>query len=269
MWARSTWLSRVRLLERFRTFCHRRRWPLNNDAAAMFVVSTGVRPSAQLAYVKSLRAMLKPRTRLDLLAAGLVGSGANIPTRQAQAMPLATLRAYLRSVDNPRTAAALRLAWKTASRWSDVSRLTRADFLRVESRRLVIDFGTKTKTTRNDPYRASRFVVVTGRWTRQIAQAVRALPPKTPLSPLSTSALTRELHRHPATRLYSAHSLKRGALQRLLPAVARGKIRFREVVRLAKHRDRRNDPQASTLRYLGRSTQLAQAIGANRAVKML
>lgn len=269
MWAPSTWHARVRLWERFQAFCRAKGLPATDRSAALFVVSTGVLPASQLTYAKALREMLKPRDALSTLMSGLAGAGANIPTRQADPISVEQLTAFI-AAQPPDVAAGLRLAWKTASRWDEITKLQRRDFLLVTPAKVVLDFSTKTKGTRTDPHRASRFAVITGEWTAEIAAYLSRLRRLDSITSCPTRKLIAKLHAaFPDRPHITAHSLKRGALNRLLPLVADGTMEFAEVSRLAKHRDRLHDPLATTIRYFKPSVALADALRTGRTTRRL
>ena len=105
-----------------------------------FVVSTSTSPSTRAAYARTLRTLakrlgVKPTPVLDLLLAGASGAANTNPTeiRQARAISRDHVHQLIRlaMTDDPsgRLSLSLWLAWKTASRWSDILGLQRQNFL--------------------------------------------------------------------------------------------------------------------------------------------
>ena len=104
----------------------------------------------------------------------LLIQGANIPTHQAPALPRDVLF-HPRLTRDRHKRMQLWLAWKTASRWSDLTRLETADFCVMGADTLMVDFGTKTKMTRKNPFRKSRFAVIQGPIASELIARVSSL----------------------------------------------------------------------------------------------
>eukprot|EP00331_Platyophrya_macrostoma_P009653 CAMPEP_0176416590 /NCGR_PEP_ID=MMETSP0127-20121128/6429_1 /TAXON_ID=938130 /ORGANISM="Platyophrya macrostoma, Strain WH" /LENGTH=96 /DNA_ID=CAMNT_0017796679 /DNA_START=69 /DNA_END=355 /DNA_ORIENTATION=- len=94
------------------------------------------------------------------------------------------------------------VCWKTASRWDEITRLQwPQSFLSASPEEIIIDWGQATKSSRLDPHRAARFVVVVCPSTAEIFDLLSRLPPG-PITSVTTSALTRALRSaHPASNL--------------------------------------------------------------------
>ncbi|KAJ9468382.1 hypothetical protein DIPPA_33145 [Diplonema papillatum] len=140
---------------------------------------------------------------LKALASSLRGAGAAIPLTQAEAIPRDTLIGWaLRQ--SPSICLAAMLAWKTASRWSEVAALSRANFVLVTDTEVIIDWSTLPKGRRGNPYSKSRMVVVTGPLTEGIASLVRSLGGFRKLTQVSTDGLASLWSAEPAMRQYTA-----------------------------------------------------------------
>jgi hypothetical protein len=132
---------------------------------------------------------------------------------------------------------------------------------------VVVDWANKTKTTRQQPFKPYRHAVVIGDWTFQLYAVLSELPEGRPLSTWSTAKISRHLSDISGRKL-TAHSLKRGALDVLLKAVADGLVDGETVSRLAKHAA--GAPVVpTTVRYAGNMLNLALAQGTQHASKLL
>lgn len=214
---------------------------------------TLILPSTKLTYLKNFLqvrtwATASPLTRMRQ---ELINNGAEIPTNQAEAAPASLL-------DSKRLQVPLHkrmqiwLAWKTASRWSDLTRLTTENFHIVDERTLIVDWANKTKSSIRRPFRASKYAVVQGSRTRELIAWVRTL--RDPIDWMSTGDAALVL-KSVDPRL-SAHSIKVGATQVLERAVADKKLPMALKSRLLKH-DPRDPSLEMSLRY-GRD-KVAQA----------
>jgi len=135
MWAASTWQQRRSLLQRLERFLLQHKElqsaPMGMQIAAFITASTTTRPSTKLSYGKQLRALAKKTGTtstpvLDLVLSGLsvTASSAEIhqatPATKQQIITLMKSLKERQSTSHTRLALALFLAWKTASRWSDI-----------------------------------------------------------------------------------------------------------------------------------------------------
>ncbi|KAJ9468505.1 hypothetical protein DIPPA_27588 [Diplonema papillatum] len=218
-----------------------------------------------LAYARMLSAIFghlgTDNQPLKALASSLRGAGAAIPLTQAEAIPRDTLIGWaLRQ--SPSICLAAMLAWKTASRWSEVAALSRANFVLVTDTEVIIDWSTLPKGRRGNPYSKSRMVVVTGPLTEGIASLVRSLGGFRKLTQVSTDGLASLWRAEPAMRQYTAHSIKRGAVDHLVAAKAAG-AQFPEhlISRLAKHVNETHPTVADmTIRYTTDPIPLARVL---------
>ncbi|KAJ9435697.1 hypothetical protein DIPPA_21932 [Diplonema papillatum] len=164
------------------------------------------------------------------------------------------------------------LAWKTASRWAEVAALSSTQFLSVTPEEIVVDWKQTPKGRRRDPFKPSRFVVVVGPLTAELAEMYRARAPFAELCSLTTTGLDAMWARSPEMRKYSAHSIKRGAVTRLFDCIALGvPIPLYLVNRLAKHEEPGGPGAISktTIRYGADPLSLARVLGTAKATMHL
>ncbi|KAJ9437354.1 hypothetical protein DIPPA_16296 [Diplonema papillatum] len=227
-----------------------------------------------LSYTKSLSGIFRHlgicNQSLLSLAAALRAVGAAIPCQQAMPMEKHILVAWAFS-QSPRLCLAALIAWKTASRWTEVSNLSSANFLLVKRDEVVIDWFTIPKGRRAMPFTHSRWVVIKGDLTEAIFLLLTSLPPFQRLTSWTTTKLVGVWRRSPQLSLYSAHSIKRGALTYLFKKVAAGHL-IPEVLlsRLAKHKVKEVEGLAEvTLRYGGDPLAMARALRTDKVTALL
>ncbi|RNC56784.1 trans-sialidase, partial [Trypanosoma cruzi] len=101
----------------------------------------------------------------------------------------------------------LRLAWITASRWSEIASLTPKNSTLEPNGTLILDWSVAPRTARADPHRASRFVRIRGQDAFDTINLCRTLQENEKLTNLTTAKVERVLVPWNAT----AHSTKQGA----------------------------------------------------------
>ncbi len=265
LWASSTWTQRSRLLERFSIFLQEQ-LHLSPDQPVeasldwtlpMFVESTETAATTKLGYTKSLSALwhrLGHSTPItQMYAASLRAAGAMIPEHQAVAATQPQVERLLKRAEDvdARLMAGLFLMWKTASRFDDVARVTRASLLVLEDDEIIVSWGDRTKSTRSDPFRASAWTVVRHQQSMEpVVRALRQLQDDEALIDSSTADLVRWLKRDDATAQLTAHSFKRGALNTLMMKAATGVVDVLRIPVLAKHQHAASQFPAVTLRYV-------------------
>lgn len=279
-WAPSTLRDHQSLWARFQNFLQDHGLPQSDRAAALFVSATNTMPSTKLTYAKELTAIFNraglPSDFLRMLASGLRGQGALIPEHQAT--PIS--RAHLEQLANsfpPQDAAAILLAWKTASRWDEITRLTAKHFKHRSDEAIILDWGTDTKASRAAPNRESRFVEVRGPWTARINRSISFTTPTQRLTSLSMAALIARMAEMFPDANYSAHSIKRGAMNAALQALQtdRGSLSsddLRALATLSKHQTDQHALPPVSISYLGEEQTLpalARAIGTGRVTQLL
>ncbi|KAJ9447350.1 hypothetical protein DIPPA_03635 [Diplonema papillatum] len=264
-WADSTVQDRQNLWRRFQAWADMQGLPADPDTATQFVMATMVEPQGMLAYTRLLSAVfghlgVDARPLLSL-ATVLRGSGGNIPLEQALSVPREVLLAWSFR-QTPRVRAAVLIAWKTASRWGDVQNLSRACFPLISNTEIVVDWNTLPKGRRGNPFCRSKVVAIRGPLTREIAELLRGLGNFQQLCPLSTDQFSRLLGADNATKLYSAHSVKRGAIDHLMSLKAAGApFALQLISRLAKHTNDADPTVANmTVRYTSDPVALARVL---------
>jgi hypothetical protein len=183
---------------------------------------------------------------------------------------------------------ALWLAWKTASRWDEIAKLTGASFTQIAESGVSIAFSTKgrerPKNAYGQPYQAHFFVLVrdkepaTMKWAcellRKVAptaqpfrawttSAVESVLATIPLTPAHQALVDDEMangnQKHPTH--YTAHSIKKGALGVLVDLVADGVLPPSVLSLLGKHAPTAPIVENNTIRYVHEHPRLGEAIG--------
>lgn len=253
VWAPSTLRDRQSLWARYNNFLTDKGLPLSDHTAALFISATDVLPSSKLAYTKSLMSLLATMRIecpiLRLLAKGLRGEGALVPTHQANPITREHLLALAESFPPPDAAAVL-LAWKTASRWDEISRLTTDHLIHRSDAEIVIDWMQDTKSSRLDPHRATNLTVVRGEWTDRIHRSLSTVP-HARLTQITYDDLILRMTEMFPEQKYTAHSIKRGALEMATIAAAEHQVPPQTLDLLAKHKPTNPPLESTTLTYLG------------------
>ncbi|KAF5215132.1 hypothetical protein ECC02_012199 [Trypanosoma cruzi] len=252
MWAPSTWEQRICLAGRFTTFCCTHQQPTNEESCADFLMAIEVAPSTRLQYGRMLRSMLEmDRTPLDMMILGLQKIAARSETKQARPLTKEEMTQVIRSRADWRERVVLRLAWVTASRWSEIAALIAKNFTMESDGTLILDRSVAPKTAKADPHRASRFVRIRGQDAFDTIKLCRTLQENEKLTNLTTAQVEKALAPWNAT----AHSIKRGALRHAAEIVEAYNLNPHVISQLAKHVDSFDLPQ-NTVRYLGRYTTM-------------
>lgn len=278
IWAESTWASRVNLVDRFNKFCADNSIldPLQclDWAITTFVESTGTAPSTRLTYSKQLGALYHRLGHvtpvLQMYQSSLRNSGALIPQHQAEPATQQQVEFLLKRAardEDPRLVAAIFLAWKTASRWDEISRIIGASILLANSQEIVIEWLDRTKSTRGDPFRATSWTVVRHDSSMaSVAATLSELADDETLTDLSTEQMVRHLRRYPETEQLTAHSFKRGVVDILFEKAANLELDGRTLVPLlAKHKSVLTDMPSVTLRYGSNRVAIARTLGTQEA----
>ncbi|ESS61200.1 hypothetical protein TCDM_11223 [Trypanosoma cruzi Dm28c] len=145
----------------------------------------------------------------------------------------------------------LRLAWITASRWSEIAALTPNNFTMEADGALILDWSVAPKTARADPHRASRFVRIRWQDAFDTIKLCRTLHENEKLTNITNAKVERALVPWNAT----THSIKRGALRHAAQIVETHNLNPHVISQLAKHVDPFDLPQ-NTVRYLWKYTTL-------------
>lgn len=272
MWSNTTWMQMRSLWARLNLFCDEYNLARNEMSCILFVHSLSVTPSTKHTYVRYLiniyRKMGWSYSQLALYDSALRSTGALFPSTQA--VPLTRADVENISATQPQvTGIALKLAWKTASRWNDISRLTSASVLLNTPTEVILYFGSATKTSRQNPFRPDLFVVIQGRWTEEISLYLRQRLPTVgkglPLFPISTEAMTDVLRPFG----FRAHSIKRGAIEHLFQVLPTGDQRMSLIPLLAKHGPAFGPLRELTIRYVSDQVAMARHLGTGLLTSML
>lgn len=270
VWARSTLNKRKNLFLRFKEFIAEHQRPLTDHSATLFLETTGTSKQARHQYGKELMAILNrmqiPTTRLSMYLSGLRAMGALVPLQQAKPITKGLLLRMSELVE-PRLRAAILVAWKTASRWGEVQELTGENFIHRSRDQVIIDWERKTKTTRSDPYRASKYTVIEGEMTSEIYEEIKLLGAKQRLTEIDTAGLVKVMRRTVGNG-YSAHSIKHGAMAHLVRLGAEGKVTVEQLELIAKHK-KATQMAATTIRYLQDRVATARFLGTQEVTRLL
>ncbi|KAF8278113.1 hypothetical protein TcBrA4_0119770 [Trypanosoma cruzi] len=182
---------------------------------------------------------------------GVTKSAVRSETKQARPSTKEGMNQVIRSRTDWRERVVVRLAWITASRWSEIAALTPNNFTLKPDGTLILDWSVAPKTARADPHRASRFVRIRGQDAFDIIKLCRTLQENEKLTNLTTAQVERTLAPWDAT----AHSIKRGALRHAAQIVEAYNLDPHVISQLAKHVNPFDLPQ-NTVRYLGRYTTM-------------
>jgi hypothetical protein len=173
----------------------------------------------------------------------------------------------INSTHNPTLRVALFVAWKCAARWADVLELSGKSFVQLTPTQIVVAWDS-TKTTSAGDFRAWRWTVIHDRlpmdWVVQVLETLGQLQP---LTRVPTSVLPQHLQKFGGD--FTAHSIKRGALDHLVREAVDGKLDIKLIPLLAKHQDPSNQFPASTLRYIQDKVALALLLGSQKATILL
>lgn len=281
IWANSTWAHRISLVSRMERF--RRQHPsllANTDNALdwsilLFVESTHTIPSSKLTYVKHLMALYKRQEHqlplCSIYSTALRGL-ASVPIHQAKpASNINIDRMLMRSsAESERLQTAIFVMWKTASRWDEISRLTKESFILVTDQEIIIEWMNNTKTTRLDPWRSSTWTVIHHLAPMtHYANTINSLQPEERLIDLSTSQFVDWMQKDPQTRYLTAQSIKRGALSLLVQFVIANQLDIALIPRIAKHKMSVDILPSTTFRYLDDKVSLARMMKTQEASILL
>ncbi|KPA73344.1 putative trans-sialidase [Leptomonas pyrrhocoris] len=250
MYEPTTWEQRTSLLRGFQSFCLEAGLPLNLDAVPVFLESKELKYSTKVQYGTTLKSLLTREIAVvDAYLAGCRKREAKEEVRQAAPITPADMRALVEGAPSWADATVMQLAWMTASRWGEVKDLRGENLLPQPDGSVILDWAAIPKTAKINPYRAHRYVKLQG----PMAQELRKLKAQVGESGKLTGLTTTQIAQRLRERGYSAHSIKRGALQSAAQLAQEHALPPRSVVALAKHADPLDIP-TTTVRYMGPKT---------------
>eukprot|EP00796_Vickermania_ingenoplastis_P011453 gene11453-biopygen8317 len=258
-YAPNTWIQRRSILKGYLQFCQREGCPLTPDTISAYIMErrkTATDRSA-VQYTKTLLSLMtgaEPR-HVSVLRA-LQRLSAAEPVQQAIGIAPIDMIRLIALAPDWQTRIVLRLAWMTASRWAEVAALTTDCFRPLDRKVFILDWGTLPKTSKEQPNRSFRFTMFSERFSIRLRKLLRCRGPGQPLTALSGAQLRQmmcQLGHRPddrgIMRAYTAHSIKRGALQAAAVVCNELDLDPRHVVLLGKHADMMAIPP-TTIRYL-------------------
>jgi integrase len=278
IWADNTWNQRQHLWSRFQLYCKREELVTNATSAVIFVLAcNGAEVQGQLNYAKTLASVFRhlglDNRELVTMAKSLEGAGGTVPQHQAERVTKERLWLWagLPGIEVA-VKIAVMLAWKTASRWDEISNLTASHFIKIATEEIIIDWDRLPKGRRNNPYKPSRFTVVVGANTEELCNLLLDNLDHTGkqiLCSLTTSALDNRWRRSELMAGFSAHSIKRGALSELIDQASQDStIDAVKISLLAKH-EHVYTLAASTIRYGADPIAMARLMGTQHVTKLL
>ncbi|EKF30205.1 hypothetical protein MOQ_005990 [Trypanosoma cruzi marinkellei] len=163
MWAPSTWEQRMSLAGNSKPFCRTHEQPMNEKSCVVLLVAIDVAQPTRLQYARMLRSMLQmDRTPLEMLLLVLQNIAAQSETKQVRPSRKKGMNQFIRNRTDWKQRVVVRLAWITASRWSEIVAVTPKNFTLEPDGNIILDWSVAPKTAKADPHRASRFVRVQG-----------------------------------------------------------------------------------------------------------
>ncbi|KAF8279999.1 hypothetical protein TcBrA4_0099120 [Trypanosoma cruzi] len=118
---------------------------------------------------------------------GVTKLAARSETKQARPLTEEEMNQVIRSRTYWKERVVFRLAWITASRWSEIAALTANNFTLKPDGTLILYWPVAPKTARADPHRASRFVRIRGQGALNIIKLCRTLQENEKLTNITTA----------------------------------------------------------------------------------
>lgn len=270
--AASTARNRDYLLGRLRTFTAQHGLPMDRTSAMLFATAAGNKASTKLTYLSGLIARLEPLSALQRYRRGLRRIAAKEELQQAPPMTREQLRNVLTHCTHE-TAMALLMAWKTASRMSDLEQMHGQQLKLASARSIIIDWAADTKASQLDPFQSHLLTEIREAATHdalpiaalvEFCQARQGTPQL-----LFSPATIAELHGHLQRQGLQGHSIKVGAITELLNLVTAGKVPLHLVPLVAKHHQANPPLPNTTIRYIRDRVALARALGTGQATQYL
>lgn len=235
-WAPTTMGQRRSLMVRFQAWCLREKQDAESaDSAVLFIMALEVEVQSHYAYALQLSGTFKklgrPNSALLNLSSSLRQAGAHLPKKQAAPMTRSVVERWILP-QSPSIRLTMMLAWKTASRFTETASLTRENFIHLAHDEVIIDWKTIPKGFRSNPDKPSRFAVITGTWTREIYDLVKYLRPGHKVCPLNRTQMVNFWRTDKSMRQFTAHSIKRGAIQHLFQRAAAGELKELHLISL-------------------------------------
>lgn len=267
--AQSTLRQREGVWHRFQQFCRSKRVMPTESALVNFVSSLKLQASSALTYVSALKNTMTPKDLLTRYTQGLRRLKARQEIKHAP--PLLHSQWQLLLWRLPLQARMfLYIAWRTASRLDDVERMTARTFIQVSPTQTVLWWGAETKSSQEEPEQARFYTVLTPpnypegqRWWNEATTFFMTFRQWDP----TTRSIVHNAMKSLDPNL-SDHSVKVGAIDRLLSLAVQHQIPLDLVSLVAKHKGA--GPLATTTSLYARNkVALAVALGTQKATAWL
>lgn len=290
MLAKATWTVRASIYKQFQKFLNssdsRPDLPLDMRASLFILKEKNkLKNSSKLQYAKMLKGMarfvgLSETPTLDMCIRSLRVATAKDTIKQAELITPEQQEHLLNRAfhKSPRLWLSIYMVIKTCSRWGDIATLTKDNFVihhtHLEPNEILIQWGTGTKTSRTNPFRATGFVVLREDNHRdqivQLKAEIRKLKKDELFCPKSTQKMTKWLQKDKVTAKLTCHSFKRTSLNKLMEFAMAGQLAPTIVPLMAKHQDKnlQHFPE-STIRYIANKVALAKMFKTQEATRLL
>jgi hypothetical protein len=292
--ATSSATSRARLFSDIQAFINRNSIQMSTDTILIYLESRRKRNGGTLidssvhTVAGSIISMLassefsasfRPVQRAALVEyrKSLEVGGGTRPTQQA--LPISRQQMYALIKAAPaHLKAPLFIQWKTAARWDEIQRLTRTRLRLAGTNELLVDYNGNAKNSRFSDLRADMFVVIQHNPALPlfVSSHLQTLGQTARLTTLTTSQLDKWLRPLPTgtpNRHWTAHSVKRGALDHLASFLPSGQITATQLVAMARHKNRDHgtaiNVPSQTLGYMSDPYLVTRAAGMDKATALL
>lgn len=262
---KTTWEQRASIWHMFEDFCQKANVPAELESVPLFLESRPYKGSTRMQYGTTLRTLLtQDLTLLDQYLQGVRKVMAKEHVKHAVPLAEEDMQQLIAETPDLRDKVVWRLSWITGSRWAEMTGLTTDNLLVQPNGDIVLDWGAVPKASKIDPYRSSRFVWITGSDARDLLMVKTQLGPEKQLTTLTTGQTSQRLKAF--GKGYTAHSIKRGAVQHAVKVIHDHNLDSRTVVHFMKHADPLDYPPAS-LRYMEEKVVLTNDL--HRLVKLM
>eukprot|EP00759_Apiculatamorpha_spiralis_P032104 PhF_6_TR33679/c0_g1_i1/m.49335 len=269
-YAKSTRKMRIFIMNRYEEFLKETQMEHGEDGAMIFLTWMGSRTKAStcLTYATTLISLhpeLKGQKMRQYMK-GLIRMGALRPKFQAN--PITQQEIYKILEDMPiRLMVPTFLAWKTTSRWSDITQLRKENVHWISDEEMIIQF-TDTKGAAHRPFREDHLVHLThAESMSEIRKSMENLGPRDRITQVTSAEINSYFKARGLP--YTTHSIKRGAMTVLMAAVKTNLIPLEMIPRMGKHARRNPTLPDTTIRYLADKVDLAVSLGTGLATLLL
>lgn len=267
--AQSTLRQREGVWLRFQQYCRSKHVFPTESALVNFVSSLKIQPSSALTYVSALKNTLNPKDLLTRYTQGLRRLKARQEIKHAPPLLHSQWLSLMLRL-HPQERMFLYIAWRTASRLDDVERMTSRTILQLLPTQMVLWWGAETKSSQEEPEQAHFYTVLTPpqylegeRWWTEATTFFASFRQWAPTTRTAVHNAMKSLDAQ-----LTDHSVKVGAIDRLLSLAVEKQIPLEIISLVAKHKGA--GPLATTTSLYARNkVALAVALGTHKATEWL